>query len=125
LSVPSQDGEPTRGQSAQAISQAVVRVVRDYTGRGPTKAHTTIHDNIVIVVLRDTLLKAEQSLVAGGQGLAVMDMRRRFQGAMEDDLVAAVTEHTGRTVEAFLSDNTIDPDIAVEVFLLAPRETVR
>jgi uncharacterized protein YbcI len=120
--VASQDGEPTRGQSAQAISQAVVRLVREYTGRGPTKAHTTINDNIVIVVLRDTLLKAELSLVASGQGHAVMDMRRRFQGAMEDDLVAAVTQHTGRTVEAFLSDNTIDPDIAVEVFLLAPRE---
>jgi uncharacterized protein YbcI len=122
--VPSQDGEPTRGQSAQAISQAAVRTVREYTGRGPTKAHTTINDNIVIVVLRDTLLKAELSLVASGQGHAVMDMRRRFQGAMEHDLVAAVTEHTGRTVEAFLSDNTIDPDIAVEVFLLAPRDPV-
>ena len=57
-----QDGEPTRGQSAQAISQAVVRVMREYTGRGPTKAHTSINDNVIIVVLRDTLLKAELSL---------------------------------------------------------------
>ncbi len=123
--MPSQDGEPTRGQSAQAISQAVVRLVREYTGRGPTKAHTTINDSIVIVVLRDTLLKAELSLVASGQGHAVMDMRRRFQGAMEHDLVAIVTKHTGRSVEAFLSDNTINPDIAVEIFLLEPRDAVR
>ena len=117
-----QDGEPTRGQSAQAISQAVVRVMREYTGRGPTKAHTSINDNVIIVVLRDTLLKAELSLARDGQVHAVMDMRRRFQGAMRDDLVASVTEHSGRTVEAFLSDNTVDPDVAVEVFILRPRD---
>lgn len=113
---------PTRGQAAQAISNAVVRVMRDYTGRGPTQAHTVINDNVVIVVLRDTLLKAERSLVNDGQGEAVMSMRRRFQATMRDELVAAVTEQTGRKVEAFLSDNVIEPDVAVEIFVLEPRE---
>jgi uncharacterized protein YbcI len=120
--VASHDGEPTRGQSAQAISQAVVRLMREYTGRGPTKAHTTVNDSVIIVVLRDTLLKAELTLVDDGQEHAVMDMRRRFQSAMRDDLVAAVSEHSGRTVEAFLSDNAVDPDIAVEIFVLKPRD---
>jgi uncharacterized protein YbcI len=110
----------TRGQIAQAISQAVVRLMREYTGRGPTQARTTIHDDIVTVVLRDTLLKAERSLAGNGQAQAVMNMRRRFQSTMQDDLVAAVTEHTGRSVEAFLSDNAVEPDIAVEVFILEP-----
>ena len=121
----SPDAGLTRGQSAQAISNAVVRVMRDYTGRGPTQAHTVINDNVVIVVLRDTLLKAERSLVSDGQGDAVMSMRRRFLGTMRDELVAAVTEQTGRKVEAFLSDNVIDPDVAVEVFVLEPREARR
>ena len=111
----------TRGHTAQAINHAVVRVVRDYTGRGPTQAHTTITDDVIIVVLRDTLLKAERRLVDDGQSQAVRDMRRRFQSAMQRELVAAVTEHSGRTVEAFLSDNVVDPDVAVEVFVLAPR----
>jgi uncharacterized protein YbcI len=106
----SQDGEPTRGQNAQAISHAVVRLVREYTGRGPTMAHTTINDNMIVVVLRDTLLKAELNLVRDGQEHAVMDMRRRFQSTMREDLVAAVTEHSGRTVEAFLSDNAVDAE---------------
>ncbi len=39
---------------------------------------------------------------------------------MRDDLVAAVERLTSRTVEAFLSDNLHEPDVAVEVFLLAP-----
>jgi uncharacterized protein YbcI len=111
---------PTRGQASQAISNALIRLVREYTGRGPTQAHTTISDHHVIVVLRDTLLKAERSLVEDGEGEAVIAMRRRFQRTMREDLVAAVVEHTGREVEAFLSDNHIDPDIAVEVFILKP-----
>ena len=112
---------PTRGQTAQAISQAVIRITRDYTGRGPTQAHTTINENVITVVLRETLLKAERTLATDGHAEAVTDIRRRFQATMRRELVAAVTEHSGRCVEAFLSDAVIDPDIAVEVFILQPR----
>jgi uncharacterized protein YbcI len=111
----------SRGEAAQAISNALVRLLRDYTGRGPTQAYTTITDSHVIVVLRDALLKAERSLVKDGHSDAVIDMRRRFQRTMKDDLVAAVEENTGREVLAFLSDHHIDPDIAVEIFILKPR----
>lgn len=111
----------SRGEAAQAISNAIVRLLRDYTGRGPTQAYTTITDSHVVVVLRDALLKGERSLVKDGHAEAVIDMRRRFQRTMKDDMVAAVVEHTGRDVLAFLSDHHIDPDIAVEVFILSPR----
>jgi len=116
------DAGASRGKTAQAISNAVVRLMREYTGRGPTQAHTTINNNLVIVVLRDTLLKAEKSLISDGQGEAVMQMRRRFQDTMKHELIAAVTAHTGRVVESFLSDNAVDPDVAVEIFILRPRE---
>ncbi|MDQ3164345.1 MAG: hypothetical protein M3Q92_16235 [Actinomycetota bacterium] len=38
---------------------------------------------------------------------------------MREDLVAAVEKLTGRHVEAFLSDNLHEPDVAVEIFLLS------
>jgi hypothetical protein len=50
----------------------------------------------------------------------VLAMRRAFQDTMRDDLIAAVESLTKRTVEAFLSDNLYDPDVAVEIFLLRP-----
>jgi uncharacterized protein YbcI len=115
----SQETPSTPGETSQKISQGVVRLLRDYTGRGPTHAHTTITDGLVVVVLRDTLLKAERSLVEDGHSDAVVTMRRRYQDTMREELVALVTEQTGRSVEAFMSDNAIDPDIAVEVFVLA------
>ncbi len=111
----------SRGEAAQAISNTLVRLLRDYTGRGPTQAYTTITDAHVIVVLRDALLKAERSLVKDGHSDAVIDMRRRVQRTMKGDLVAAIERHTGREVLAFLSDHHIDPDIAVEIFILKPR----
>ena len=116
------DTGAARVGTAQAISTSVVRLMREYTGRGPTSAHTTITDNLVIVVLSDTLLKAEKSLVGDGHAEAVLQMRRRFQETMKHELIAAVTAHTGRVVEAFCSDNAIEPDVAVEVFILKPRE---
>jgi uncharacterized protein YbcI len=110
----------SNGRLAQAISQGVVRLLREYTGRGPTQAHTTLTGDLVVVVLRDTLLKAERSLVEDGHAESVITMRRRYQDTMREEMVALVTGHTGREVEAFLSDNSVDPDVAVEVFVLAP-----
>ncbi len=117
----SQEAPVSRGEAAQAISNALVRLLRDYTGRGPTQAYTTITETHVIVVLRDALLKAERSLVQDGHADAVIDMRRRFQRTMKTALVEAIEVNTGREVLAFLSDHHIDPDIAVEVFILKPR----
>lgn len=102
-----------------AISNAVVGLLHDYTGRGPTRVHTTIGADAIVVTLRDSLTRAESTLAGRGQSLEVLAMRRAFQETMRDDLVAAVEQLTGRKVEAFLSDNLYEPDVAVEVFLMA------
>jgi hypothetical protein len=47
-------------------------------------------------------------------------MRRAYPDAMQSDCVTAVERLTGRTVAAFMSANHIDPDLAAEVFILAP-----
>ena len=46
-------------------------------------------------------------------------MRKAFQGTMRHDLIDGIEAILGRTVIAFMSDNHIDPDVDVEVFLLA------
>jgi uncharacterized protein YbcI len=76
------DEQQQGGSLHAAISDAVVRITADYTGRGPTRARTTINGEWIFVTLEAL---------------------------------------TGRSVTAFLSDNHIDPDVAVECFQLAPR----
>jgi hypothetical protein len=41
---------------------------------------------------------------------------------MSIQMIAAVERLAGRKVFAFLSDNHIDPDVAVESFVLAPED---
>ena len=108
------------GSMSAAISNHVVHAMSEYTGRGPTKARTYINDDVVIVVLQDTLTKGERRLVGDGREEIVLSMRKAFQGTMGYDVVTGIEEILGRRVRAFLSDNHIDPDVAVEVFLLAP-----
>ena len=48
-------------------------------------------------------------------------MRRAYQDAMRTDCIAAIEQLTDRTVTAFMSANHIDPDIAVETFILDPQ----
>jgi uncharacterized protein YbcI len=107
------------GSLSAAISNAVVGLLHDYTGRGPTHARTTIGPDTIVVTLRDCLTKAERTLAEHGQAVEVLAMRRAFQNTMRTELVAAVELLTGRHVEAFLSDNLHDPDVAVEIFLMS------
>src|SRR3954466_7465982 len=108
------------GELAAAISQAVVGALARTTGRGPTKAKTTLGDNGVFVVLQDTLTTGEQTLSDAGQGAAVLDLRRRWQAVMKDEVSREIEELMSRKVIGFMSDNHIDPDLAVEVFVLEP-----
>jgi uncharacterized protein YbcI len=109
-----------RGSTSSAISNGAVRVVQEYTGRGPTKARTTVNGDHVLILFGDVLTKGERKLVQNGDSEIVTHMRHRFQQAMRDDLIAMVEEHVERKVVAFMSANHIDPDMAAEVFVLAP-----
>ena len=101
-----------------AISNAVVRLLREYTGRGPTKSRTTIRDNVVLVMLEQTLTKGEESLVAKGRVDKVIEIRHEFQEAMREESMARVGELTGRKVTAMLSANHVNPDLGAEIFVL-------
>jgi uncharacterized protein YbcI len=108
------------GELAAAISKSVVRALARTTGRGPTQAKTTIGENGVFVVLQDSLTVGERTLTDAGEGQVVLDLRRRWQRVMEVDISREIEELMGRKVVGFMSDNHIDPDLAVEVFVLEP-----
>ncbi len=116
-------GQRQDGELAAAISNTVVRALTRTTGRGPTKAKTTLGENGVFVVLQDTLTRGEQVLADAGESVAVLDLRRRWQRVMQADVSLEIEQLTGRRVIGFMSDNHIDPDLAVEVFILEPPGT--
>lgn len=114
---------PTTNTPSALISTAAVQLLHEYTGRGPTQAKTTITDDLVTIVLADTLTKGERSLVQGGRSDRVLDLRHEYQLLMRDGLIEIVQRELERKVIAFTSQNHIDPDLAIEVFVLEPLGT--
>jgi uncharacterized protein YbcI len=112
----------TSGRMGAAISNAMVGLLHRYTGRGPTEARTTLGDDIIVCVMGATLTKGEQTLAQAGKSDVVLQTRRAFQEAFQADAIAAVQEISHRRVAAFMSTNHIDPDLAVEVFVLEPAD---
>jgi uncharacterized protein YbcI len=105
----------------QEINNGAVRVLREYTGRGPTQARSVIDRDSVTILLADTLTPGEQRLADGGKTDPVLETRQEFQRLMRDDLVKVVEDAIDRQVIALMSTNHIDPDMAVEVFVLEPQ----
>ena len=114
----SRDGPAEPGRLAAAISTAVVHVFTDHTGRGPTRARTTLDADLVVVMLRDGLTKAEHALIRNGKEAEVLHLRRTFQETMRSDLIEVVERLTAARVEAFMSANHIAPDAAAEIFVM-------
>ena len=111
------------GELSAAISNLTVQLLSDYTGRGPTRARTHISGELVAVVVQDAMTKGERSLIRDGERNRVLDTRQAFQRTMREDLAGGVAQLTGREVVAFMSANHIDPDVGVEIFILAPDVT--
>jgi uncharacterized protein YbcI len=109
----------TRSPSAM-ISTSAVQLLHEYTGRGPTQAKTLLNEDLVTIVLADTLTKGEQRLVDEGLDERVIQLRHDYQMVMREDLIGIVERQLERKVIAFMSQNHIDPDLAVEVFVLEP-----
>ncbi|MEA2474140.1 MAG: hypothetical protein QOE06_2055 [Thermoleophilaceae bacterium] len=111
---------PGNGAQRVALANGISRLAREYTGRGPVKARAEVVGDMVMVLMHTSLTKAEQTLAAEGKAELVTDRRRADQHAMEGAMKEVVTEITGRPVLAFLSADHLDPDIALEFFVLEP-----
>lgn len=106
------------GELNAALTREVVRIHTAVLGRGPNKSFSFHNGNVVVTVLQDVLTKAERSLSGSGHGEAVLAMRSLFQRTMAEEMKRSVERLTERRVVALMSDNHLDPDMAVEVFIL-------
>ena len=108
------------GEMLGRISTGLVQLHTRYYGKGPTGAKTHMIDDTVVCVLLDGFTTAERTLIQSGEANAVLSMRRSFQNVMESEFKTVVEEATGRRVKAYMSQIHVDPDIAVELFVLEP-----
>jgi uncharacterized protein YbcI len=115
----SADGAAQQGEQLAAVTNGIVKLFRDYYGRGPTKAKSYIlDDRIVVCVLEDTMTRVEKTLTDNGHGDKVRDVRLVFQEAMAHEFKQCVRDNMHREVVAYHSQLTLDPDLGFEFFVL-------
>jgi uncharacterized protein YbcI len=108
---------PTRPQLTD-ISNAAVALHRDHFGRGPGAAKTHLTDNLVVCVLTDVFTPLERTLIDAGQEARVRETRAIHHAATEEAYKGRMEEVLGRGVEAHMSTIHVDPDVAVDIFVL-------
>ncbi len=100
----------------------MVALHREYFGRGPGAAKSFFNDEMVVCILSDIYTPVERTLIGAGQAEHVRRTRSLHQEALEGEYKARVEEVVGRPAEAFLSVVHVDPDVAIEIFLLGKDE---
>jgi len=108
------------GTTLAHVTNGIVRLYAHGYGKGPVRARSHLIGDILMCVMFEGLLPAELTLLARGQGSAVYAMRRAWQDAMRQDFREIVEGATGRRVEAFLSQLSLEPAVHVEIFILEP-----
>jgi uncharacterized protein YbcI len=104
------------------ISTGLVQLHSRYYGKGPTKAKTHMVNDTVISILRGGFTTVERTLLDTGREESVYQMRRTFQQVMETEFRRIVEEARGRRVIAYMSSINVEPELAVEIFVLEPLE---
>jgi uncharacterized protein YbcI len=112
------------GDVLTAISDGMVALLKEFYGRGPTRAKSYYEDDLVVCLLRGGFSRVEQTLLAGGRGQAVIQQRMEFQEVMRERFADVIESATGKRVIGFMSGNQQDPDLMCEVFVLAPTDLI-
>jgi uncharacterized protein YbcI len=123
MSTEPQVGERESGMRLlMEVSNAIVHLYKEQFGRGPTAARTHWCGNDVLtVLLEDTLTPAEHNMVAMGEHQRLRDLRIFFQYATVREFCEPIEAITGRKVRAFLSAIDTEADgMCLETFVLHP-----
>jgi len=120
----SETDRDTHGAMLTEISNGMVRLLKEFYGRGPTRAKSYFQDDLVVCVMRGGFSRVEQTLLDGGRGQAVIQQRMEFQELMRERFSEIVEDVTHRRVIGFMSGNQQEPDLMCEVFILAPTDLV-
>jgi uncharacterized protein YbcI len=114
------DLEHSQGEALAAISDGLTHLHMKFYGRGPARAKTHFVDDLIVCVLWNGFTTVEETLLSRGETEAVETFRRTFQETMEEQFSEVVEKATGRKVRAYMSQVHVDPEVAIELFMLEP-----
>ena len=111
-------GGRSDGRLRTAVANAMIRIVHEHWGKGPSRANAHLEEGFVFCVLEDPLTTVERTLVEGGQTDLVRELRLEFQELVNHEFAEQVETLTGRRVLACHSQIVFAPDILFVIFVL-------
>src|SRR3954471_4938318 len=109
---------PEHGEMRAALSNALVALMKQHYGKGPTAAKSFINDEYVFTVLEGGLTRNEETLLPPVREEVLRDYRMAFQQVVRPEFTGAVEEISGRRVLDYHSQIVFDPPRSFELFVL-------
>ena len=109
----------TKGQIEAEVSDAMVKLQRERTGRGPNKAHTYILEDMVIVRMQEVLTPAERQLTGNPHGQSlVKQFHQQMHEIARRELETLLEEHTGCRVISIHNDVSTKSGEQLTIYIL-------
>jgi uncharacterized protein YbcI len=109
----------------QDLAAELLKIHRESYGKGAGSARVYHLGDAVVCILDELeLLPNEEFMIGEGHGAAVVEIRSRYQQAIETTFRAAVERATGRRVISFVSATKLSPTWTVEMFRLGPEREI-
>ena len=103
-----------------AVTEAMVAMHEHYHGRRPASAKSLMMGGEVLAcVMGGVYTEVEKTLIELQRSTVVQETRSAFQTAMQEQFIDTVQRLSGRRVAAFISNQHVDPDLEVELFVFA------
>jgi uncharacterized protein YbcI len=109
----------TKGQIEAEISDAMVRLHREQTGRGPNQARTHIVEDMIIVRLQEVLTPAERQLTGNPHGQSlVKQFHQQMHEIARRSLEQIIETATGCRVLSVHNDVSTKTGEQVAIYVL-------
>lgn len=109
--------EEQGGSLLARISNEFVTMQKDYWGLGPVQAKSYMMDDLLLIVMRGGMTRAERTMLDFGQHDMVRNFRQTFENEMTQNLTGKIEQLTGRKVLTYQSQILFDPDVVAELFV--------
>lgn len=123
MASPEAEGRAT-GPELSAITVAMVKLHRRFYGKGPTEAKTYAFNDTILCMLHGGFTTVEETLMADGKRGDVESIRRSFQDTMKERFIEVIEGTLSRRVVGYMSQIHASPDVAIELFMLEPRDEI-
>jgi uncharacterized protein YbcI len=99
------------------LSSSMAAIQRQAFGKGPISTKSYMFDDMLLIVMREGLTQAEQTMLDFGRHDLVREFRQEFENEMTRRIIDMVEGLTERKVLTYQSQIMFDPHVVVEMFV--------